>query len=63
MSALLDVGKVALCCMMGVQIFGIYYDAITYQPKEHEQIVYDCRFQMDGSVLAKPCVVAGRWEE
>lgn len=61
MDALLDVGKVALCCMMGVQIFGIYYDRLN--PKEAEQIVYDCRFQMDGSIMSKPCVLAGRWDE
>lgn len=31
--ALWDVGRVALICMMCVQIFGVYYDALFKEPK------------------------------
>lgn len=60
---LLTVVVVALSCMMTIQIFGIYYDAITYMPKEFEPIVYDCRFNMGDSILTRPCVTVGRRRE
>ena len=61
--ALWDVVRVALVCMMFIQICGIYYDAITYVPEAAVQVIYDCRFQMDGSIMSKPCTIMGKWEE
>ena len=61
--ALWDVVRVALVCMMLIQICGIYYDAITYVPKGFEQVLYECRFNMGDSILTRPCITVGRWEE
>lgn len=60
---LLTVAIVALSCMMLIQICGIYYDAITYVPKGFEQVLYECRFNMGDSILTRPCITVGRWEE
>lgn len=57
--ALWDVIRIALVCMMSVQIFGVYFNAVF--PKEERVIIYECDFEMSGSILTKPCTVRGEW--
>ena len=59
--ALWDVGRVALVCMMCVQIFGVYFNAVF--PKEERVITYECDFEMGKSILTKPCTIRGEWTE
>lgn len=59
--ALWDVMRVALVCMMCVQIFGVYLNAAI--PQEGRVIIYECDFNMGKSVLTAPCTIRGEWGE
>ena len=53
--ALWDVGRVALVCMMCVQIFGVYFSVLF--PKEERVITYECDFKMKDHVVTMPCEI------
>ena len=59
--ALWYVIRVALVCMMSVQIFGVYFNAVF--PKEIVEIIYECNFEMKDHILTKPCTVKGEWND
>lgn len=59
--SLFTVFVVALCCMMSVQIFGAYFNALF--PKLQEATVYECDFELRDSVLTMPCTIRGKWNE
>lgn len=52
---------VALSCMMAIQIFGVYFNALF--PKENAEIIYECNFNMGKSILTRPCTIHGVWNE
>lgn len=59
--ALWDVVRVALVCMMCVQIFGVYFNALF--PKLQEATVYECDFTLKEHMLTMPCTIRGKWNE
>lgn len=59
--SLFTVFVVALCCMMSVQIFGAYYNALF--PKLQAVTVYECDFTLKNSVLTMPCTIRGEWHD
>ena len=59
--ALWDVVRVALVCMMCVQIFGTYYCALF--PKAERVVTYECDFEMGGSIMTRQCTIRGEWND
>lgn len=59
--SLWDVVRVALICMMGVQITGVYAEAVF--PKQERVPVYECDFVMKESIMTRPCTIRGEWTE
>lgn len=58
---LMTVIIIALASMGFVLVVGAYGDAMF--PKPYKQIVYECDFKFDRSVMTRPCTTRGVYYE
>lgn len=54
--ALWDVGRIALVCMMSVQIFGVYFSAV-FPPRVLKPVYEECDFKLKDHTITLPCEI------